>query len=161
MEESLEGRYLVISNVFLDVTNQLDKHLAGNEIINMTNLAGQVFHMVVANNSLLGPPGNTLPGSFATAVTGVMNQSQTSGTVLTNGYSIILSDFSQITVGTVPPIPVSTTNSSGGFNVTWNSPFFSLQGATNVNGPYITIPGATSPYTPPITNASGFYRLVY
>jgi len=160
MEESLEGRYLVISNVFLDVTNQLDKHLAGNEIINMTNLSGQVFHMVVANNPLLGPPGNTLPGSFATAVTGVMNQSQTSGTVLTNNYSIILSDFSQITLGAVPAFPVSATNSGGVSQVIF-SPFFSLQGATNVVGPYTTIPGATNPYTIPFNSPAGFYRSVY
>jgi hypothetical protein len=41
------------------------------------------------------------------------------------------------------------------------SPFFSLQGATNVAGPYTTIPGATSPYTVPLTNPVGFYRIVY
>ena len=160
MEESLEGRYLVVSNVFLDVTNQLDKHLAGNEIINMTNLNGQVFHMIVANNPVLGPYGYTLPCSFATAVTGVMSQSQTSGTVLTNGYEIILSDFSQITPGTVPSVPVSAVKSKDVIQLLF-SPFFSLQSATNVAGPYVTIPGATNPFTISPTNPANFYRIVY
>ena len=159
MEESIEGQYLVVSNVFLGLTNA-DPHLNAGQTINMTNLAGQVFKIFVANNPNLPAPGNQLPGTFAASVVGVMQQSQSSGTALTNGYNIVLSDLSQITVGTVPSSPVSTTNSSGVLQVVF-SPFFSLQGATNVTGPYTTIPGATSPYIVPLTNPVGFYRIVY
>ena len=164
MEESIEGRYLVISNVFLDVTNQVDKHLAGNEIINMTNLTGQVFHMIVANNPLLGPPGNVLPGPFATSVTGVMSQTQTSGTVLTNGYNIILSDFSQITVGTPPLLPILLSIQLSGANVvlTWSDASFSLQSSTIVTGPYTTLSGAASGFTTNInSNSQQFFRLIH
>src|ERR1035437_4045054 len=165
MEESIEGRYLVISNVFLDVTNQVDKHLAGNEIINMTNLTGQVFHMIVANNPLLGPPGNFLPGPFATSVTGVMSQTQTSGAVLTNGYNIILSDFSQITVGTPPvivPIPLNIQLSGANVVLTWSDASFSLQSSTIVTGPYTTISGASSGFTTNInSNSQQFFRLIH
>jgi hypothetical protein len=160
MEESIEGRYLVISNVFLGITNA-DLHLVGNEIIFMTNLTGQVFHMIVANNLLLGPPGNFLPGPFATSVTGVMSQSQTSGTVLTNGYEIILSDFSQITVGTPPLLPVLLNIQLSGTNVvlTWSDASFSLQSATIVTGPYTTITGASSGFTTNTALAEMFFRL--
>ena len=160
MEESIEGRYLVISNVFLGVTNA-DLHLVGNEIIFMTNLTGQVFHMIVANNPLLGPIGNFLPGPFATSVTGVMSQSQTSGTVLTNGYEIILSDFSQITVGTPPLLPVLLNIQLSGANVvlTWSDASFSLQSATIVTGPYTTITGAVSGFTTNTALAEMFFRL--
>jgi hypothetical protein len=164
MEESIEGRYLVISNVFLGITNA-DLHLVGNEIIFMTNLTGQVFHMIVANNPLLGPPGNFLPGPFATSVTGVMSQTQTSGTVLTNGYNIILSDFSQITVGTPPvivnPIPLNIQLSGANVVLTWSDASFNLQSSAIVTGPYTTISGAASPFTTNTISAQQFFRLIH
>jgi len=164
MEETNEGRYMVVSNVFLAVTNA-DAHLVGNEIIFMTNLTGQVFRMIVANNPVLGPIGYALPGSFATSVRGVMSQSQTSGTVLTNGYSLILTDFSQIEVGTPPvivnPIPLNIQLSGANVVLTWSDASFNLQSATNVVGPYSNIPAAAgqTTYTDAITNQANFYRL--
>ncbi|HAO79863.1 MAG TPA: hypothetical protein DCQ92_12990 [Verrucomicrobia subdivision 3 bacterium] len=164
MEETNEGRYMVVSNVFLAVTNA-DAHLVGNEIIFMTNLTGQVFRMIVANNPVLGPVGYALPGSFATSVRGVMSQSQTSGTVLTNGYSLILTDFSQIEVGTPPvivnPIPLNIQLSGANVVLTWSDASFNLQSATNVVGPYSNIPAAAgqTTYTDAITNQANFYRL--
>jgi hypothetical protein len=162
-EESLEGRYLVVSNVFLAYTNA-DQHLAGNGIIFMTNLTGQVFRMSVANNPLLGPVGTILPGTYASAVRGVLSQSQTSGTVLTNGYSIVLSDFSQIDFTTPPilPIPLTYGYSAGTLTMSWTDSAFTLQSSTNVTGPYVDVPGAVSPFT---TNAAAsaipvqFFRL--
>jgi len=164
MEETNEGRYMVVSNVFLAVTNA-DAHLVGNEIIFMTNLTGQVFRMIVANNPVLGPLGYALPGSFATSVRGVMSQSQTSGTVLTNGYNLILSDFSQIEVGTPPvivnPIPLNIQLSGANVVLTWSDASFSLQSATIVTGPYTTISGAASGFTTNITsNSQLFFRLI-
>ena len=164
MEETNEGRYMVVSNVFLAVTNA-DAHLVGNEIIFMTNLTGQVFRMTVANNPMLGPIGYTLPGSFATSVRGVMSQSQTSGTVLTNGYSLILTDFSQIEVGTPPvivnPIPLNIQLSGANVVLTWSDASFNLQSATNVAGPYTMISGATSPFTTNTAASQLFFRLFH
>ena len=164
MEETNEGRYMVVSNVFLAVTNAAPQ-LSGNEIIFMTNLTGQVFRMIVANNPVLGPVGYSLPGSFATSVRGVMSQSQTSGTVLTNGYSLILSDFSQIEIGTPPvivnPIPLNIQLSGANVVLTWSDASFNLQSATNVAGPYSNIPAAAgqTTYTDGISNQANFYRL--
>jgi|GEM_PF-862564 len=164
MEETNEGRYMVVSNVFLAVTNAAPQ-LSGNEIIFMTNLTGQVFRMIVANNPVLGPIGYSLPGSFATSVKGVMSQSQTSGTVLTNGYSLILSDFSQIEIGTPPvivnPIPLNIQLSGANVVLTWSDASFNLQSATNVAGPYSNIPAAAgqTTHTDAITNQASFYRL--
>ena len=93
-----------------------------------------------------------------------MSQAQTSGTVLTNGYDIILSDFSQITVGTPPlsPIPLSFLWSSPNLTLTWNDPSFSLQSSTNVTGTYTTISGASSGFTTNTTSSSTkFFRLYH
>lgn len=125
MEESLEGRYLVVSNVFFGITNA-DPQLVGGETIFMTNLTHQVFRLYVANNPVLGPIGYTLPGSFAASVNGVMSQGQTSGTVLTNVYDMILSDFSQIVVGT-GPTPLNFQSSGPNLQMTWSDASFSLQ----------------------------------
>jgi hypothetical protein len=163
MEENLEGRYLYVTNVYIGVTNA-DPHIVGGMTIFMTNTTGKVFRMTMANNPVLGPIGYVLPGSFATSITGVLSQSQTSGTVLTNGYSLILADFSQITIGTpsVAPIPLTFTSSAGSFTLSWSDPSFSLQSSTNVAGPYSTISGAASPFTTNTTsNAQMFFRLIH
>jgi hypothetical protein len=160
MEESIEGRYLVVSNVFLGITNA-DPHLVGGETIFMTNQTHQVFKLYVANNLGLGPIGYPLPGPFAASVNGVMSQAQSSGTVLTNGYDMILSDFSQIVVGT-GPIPLNFQVLSGSLQLTWSDASFSLQSSTNVTGPYTPISGATSPFTTNLTSHSQqFFRLVH
>jgi hypothetical protein len=60
--------------------------------------------------------------------------------------------------------PLSITNSSGSFKVTWPAPTFGtavLQTATNVAGPYSTVIGATSPYTIPMTNKAAFFRTTW
>lgn len=164
MEESIEGRYLVVSNVFLGITNaNQSAQLVGNQLISMTNSTGQIFKMIVANNPALGPIGTSLPGFYAKSVVGVMSQAQTSGTVLTNNYSIILSDYSQIEFATPPinPIPLSFTSSLGSITLNWADASFSLQMSTNVAGPYSTISGAVSPFTTNTTgNAQMFFRLI-
>ena len=163
MEESIEGRYLVVSNVFFGITNG-DPHLVGGETIFMTNLTRQVFKLYVANNPYLGPIGYTLPGPFASSVKGVMSQAQSSGTVLTNGYDMILSDFSQIVVGT-GPTPLNFQSSGPNLILSWSDPSFSLQSSTNVTGPYNVISGATSPFTTNTASATSgsqlFFRLIH
>jgi hypothetical protein len=163
LEENIEGRYMVISNVFLGTTNAV-ANLVGGEVIFMTNSTSQVFKMTVANNPALGPVGYPLPGNYAKSIVGVMSQAQTSGTVLTNSYSIVLSDFSQIEFATpsVAPIPLTFTSSAGSFTLSWSDPSFSLQSSTNVAGPYSTISGAASPFTTNTTsNAQMFFRLIH
>lgn len=165
MEENIEGRYLVVSNVFLGTTNNATP-LQGGQTIYMTNSTGQIFRMTMANNVALGPVGYPLAGTYATAVRGVMTQSQTSGTVLTNFYSMVFSDNSQIDFATPPivPIPLSFVASGGSLTLNWNDSSFTLQFSTNVAGPYVDVSGATSPFT---TNAvlstvpAQFFRLYH
>lgn len=66
-----------------------------------------------------------------------------------------------VTVGTLSPIPLSTQYANGKLAISWTNPAFSLQFSTNVAGPYVTIPAAASPYNAPMTNTTGFYRLVH
>jgi hypothetical protein len=51
--------------------------------------------------------------------------------------------------------------SAGSFVLSWTNAAFGLEFSTNVAGPYTPIPGITSPYTAPMTNSTGFYRLVH
>jgi hypothetical protein len=113
-----EGAYVVISNVFLGITNA-SPTLVVDETIFATNLTGQVFTLRVPNNALTQPFGGTLSGNFAKSIKGALAQFQGSGTVLTNNYSIYLDLLSNIEYGTPPapqspPPTISSTVNSGG-----------------------------------------------
>ena len=56
-------------------------------------------------------------------------------------------------------IPLNIALNSGKVTLTWGSPAFSLQSATNLAGVFTNIPGATSPYTNAITSKQQFFRL--
>jgi hypothetical protein len=163
MEESLEGRYLVVSNVFLAVTNASTRMEAGKPVF-MTNLTGQVFNLLVPNTINIDSNGKFLPGPFATSVRGVMSQSTTIA-IPTNGYSILICLVSDIEVGTPPstalgPIPLNIQLIGTDAVLTWTNSSFFLQSSTNVQGTYNTIPGAASPYTNPAIGLQNYYRLV-
>jgi hypothetical protein len=103
---AVEGSYVVVSNVFLGITNS-GGALLPDQTIFMTNLTGKVFTMRVPNNALAQTTFTGLPGTFAKSVKGVMAQFQTSGTVLTNAYGIYYDLQSNIEVGTPPVILIS------------------------------------------------------
>jgi hypothetical protein len=102
---AVEGSYVIVSNVFLGTTNS-GGILLPDQTIFMTNLTGQVFTMRVPNNALSQTALTPLPGTFAKSVRGAMAQFQTSGTVLTNAYTIYYDLQSNIEVGTPPVIVV-------------------------------------------------------
>ena len=110
---AVEGSYVVISNVFLAITNvnQTDA-LLPDQTIFATNLTGQKFFLRVPNNALAATALTPLPGTFATSIVGAMSQFQASGTVLTNNYAIYYDLTANITVGTPPSPLVSPTISS-------------------------------------------------
>lgn len=103
---AIEGAYMIISNVFLGITNS-GGTLSPDQPIILTNLTGQKFTMRVPNNALAQTTFTPLPGAFAKSVRGVISQIQTSGTVLTNNYQMFYDLQSNIEVGTPPVILVS------------------------------------------------------
>jgi hypothetical protein len=103
---ALEGSYVVISNVFLGITNS-GGLLQPDQTIFCTNLTGQKFFLRVPNNVASQTALTTLPGTFATSVRGAMSQFQTGGGALTNLYAIYYDLTANIEVGTAPVILVS------------------------------------------------------
>jgi hypothetical protein len=70
--------------------------------------------------------------------------------------------FSDVVIVTAPaPEPLLTQAVAGNLVLSWTSPLWTLQSATNISGPYSTISGASSPYTNPISGSQQFFRLVY
>jgi hypothetical protein len=114
---SVEGSYVIVSNVFLALTNTSGL-MAANDSIYMTNLSGQVFTLRVPSNVAADPVGNPLPGTFAASVRGAMAQFQGTGSVLTNNYAIYLDNRSNIELGTPPaPMPIIQSISFNGGNI--------------------------------------------
>lgn len=106
---AVEGSYVIISNVFLAITNS-GGLLSPDETIFATNLTGQKFSLRVPNNPVSQTALTTLPGNFAKSVRGVIAQFQTSGAVLTNNYQMYYDLQSNIELGNPPP-PVPTISS--------------------------------------------------
>jgi hypothetical protein len=100
---AVEGSYVIISNVFLGITNTGGAVLPDQTIF-ATNLTGQKFFLRVPNNPAAQTVLTSLPGTFATSVKGVMSQFQTTGTVLTNLYAMYYDLQSNIEVGNPPVI---------------------------------------------------------
>jgi hypothetical protein len=161
MESFYEGRLVVVSNVFLAVTNVSGVVIAGQSIY-MTNLVGQTFRLINPTPAI-EPQGFPVP-AFAASVRGVISQSD-NAVPLDSGYSMYLLRSSDIEAGTPPtaPTPESLQISVSGGNavMTWTSPLFNLQASPSVTGTYTNIPGATSPYSYPISGGERYFRLAY
>ncbi len=163
MEKTNEGRFVVVSNVFLTLTNANGLMVAGGPIF-MTNLSNQGFTLLVPDNILSDPAGNPLPGSptgppyviFASSVQGVISQSDGSATP-TNGYRMYLSLRSDI-VTPAPSLQIKQVGTD--VILTWSDATYVLQGSPLVTGTYTTIPSSTSPYTNAITGSEQYFRLV-
>lgn len=106
---AVEGSYVIISNVFLAITNS-GGLLSPDQTIFATNLTGQKFSLRVPNNPISQTALTPLPGNFAKSVRGVIAQFQTSGTVLTNNYQMYYDLQSNIEVGNPPPPVPSITS---------------------------------------------------
>lgn len=162
MESTYEARYVVVSNVFLALTNTTGGILAGTSIY-MTNLSGQTFRLVNPA-AAIGPQGLT-PPAFATSVKGVMTQVD-STSPFSDGYSIYLFDMADIEAGTPPspspsPAPLSINKYGNDLVLSWTNAVFNLQAAPAVTGVYTNILGAASPYTNSVGGDLNFFRLKY
>lgn len=161
MESTYEGRYVVVSNVFLGLTNS-SVILSGGTVF-MTNLTGQVFRLF--NPAPAIDPQGLTPPEFAVSVRGVMTQNDNTSP-FDSGYSIFLLQFADIEAGTPPspaptPEPLVIQQSGSDVTLTWTNSAFSLQAAPLVNGTYTNIPSAVSPYTTPISGNQRYFRLIY
>lgn len=85
----------------------------------------------------------------------------TIGYTVTDNFGGTSSSVITVDVVNLSPIPLSAHLSAGSFVLSWTNAAFGLEFSTNVAGPYTPIPGITSPYTAPMTNSTGFYRLVH
>lgn len=99
MEELIEGRYMVVSNVFFGIATNQTLFTAGGSVF-MTNGLTKKFNGTVANNPVIDIVGTAPAFGFAKSIRGVMTQAQSSGTALTNGYSILIAGGTYIDQGT-------------------------------------------------------------
>jgi hypothetical protein len=157
MESTYEGRYVVVSNVFIGFTNTPPVVLSGASVF-MTNLTGQVFRLFNPSPAIQ-PQGVGLP-AFARSVRGVMTQ--TDGTSpFDSGYNMFLLDNNDVEAGVAPPTPIPLNIAQSGSDVvlTWSDPAFSLQAAPKATGTYTNVPGAVSGYTVPASATESYFRL--
>lgn len=117
MEELIEGRFVVVSNVFFGVASNVSGLYTAGGTVFMTNGLGKKFNALVANNTLIDIVGTAPTATFAKSIRGVMSQSQSSGTVLTNFYSIVIAGGAYIEPGTPvtanPDAFTMTSNTTG------------------------------------------------
>ena len=99
MEELIEGRYMVVSNVFFGIATNQTLFTAGGSVF-MTNGLGKKFNATVANNPVIDIVGTAPTFTFAKSIRGVMTQAQSSGPVFTNGYSILIAGGTYMEAGT-------------------------------------------------------------
>jgi hypothetical protein len=168
METNLEGRFIMITNVFF--TNTATLSTTANVTIAVTNALGQRLLMFFPNGTDPDCRGKTLP-TFAATVSGVLNQFASGSTYTKAGYEITVTRWADIV--TTPPTAVTATISAvspNAVSLTWPAvPYsyaYSVLAATNAAGPYLPLaPGLTfttsdgSYIDPNVTSSPKFYRI--
>lgn len=159
MEASIEGSYLVISNVFLQGAGG---NFSSGANYNMTNLNGLVAQLRIDTRAVdvIGQP---IP-AFASSIKGVMGQFDSSAP-FTSGYQFFLTQYTDLVAGTPPapsanPIPLEFSVNGGNLVLTWTNSAFLLQAAPAVSGTYTNVPNATSPHPVPLNGDQRYFRLV-
>ena len=145
--KSIESSLVVVSNVFMQVGT--GSFISGSTV-NLTNLNNAVFPAYISPY-VYDVVANPIP-NFAASITGVLAQHAT-GSVYTNGFQLVMTQYSDLVAGTPPtlPIPLVTGYTAGTLTLSWSDPAFILQSSTNAAGPYVDVPGAFSPFA---TNAA-------
>jgi hypothetical protein len=156
METNVEGSLVVVSNVFLQ---QSTPQFVSGSTINMTNVNRKYFSLYInAGSDVIA---KTIP-QFAASIAGVMGQFTTT-VPATNGYELLIIQYSDLVSGTAPGLPMPLQIQRAGTNVLvswWAIASYTLQTATSLNGTYTDVTGATSPVTNSISSSpTKFYRL--
>ena len=137
METNLEGRFIMITNVFF--TNTATLSSSANVTITVTNALGQRLLMFFPNGTDPDSRGKTLP-SFAWTVSGVMNQFASGSTYTKAGYEITVTRWADVVTAPPPAVTADIKVSASGALLTWEAvPYsysYSIFAATDAAGPY-------------------------
>lgn len=164
--KSIESSLVAVFNVYPNNTNA---YYVSGSTVTLTNLSGLTFPQYVNPyvSSVIASP---VP-AFASSITGLMAQ-HASGSVYTNGFQLLVTQYSDIVAGTPPVGPASitiSTVSASGSNVTltWTpnpagSYSYSVWRTTALGGAWTPLQSGISgtSYTDTsATTGAGFYRV--
>ena len=116
MKSAIEGKRVVVSNVFLQGAGDPSGFVAGSNV-NLTNLLGQVFTLR-ADARVIELAAQPIP-EVATLI-GVMGQFKSTGAPYTNGFQMFVTRYADV-IPTVPTVPVEITKTSTNTTVSWSS----------------------------------------
>jgi hypothetical protein len=150
-EKSLEGKTVMLTNVFFGANAGTVISTAANTAVTVTNAAGETFTLLFSSQDL-DTAGQTLPG-FAYSVIGVFNQNLNNAAVPRNqGYQIEVTRFVDIVTDAPPAVTVSATHTGNKTTLSWeNVPWdnvnfsyasnysYSVLGSASVEGPYTPV----------------------
>lgn len=150
-EKSLEGKTVMLTNVFFGTNAGTIISTAANTVVTVTNGAGETFTLLFSSQDL-DTAGQTLP-EFAYSVIGVFNQNLNNAVVPRNqGYQVEVTRFVDIVTDAPPAVTVSATHIGNKTalsweNVAWDNVNFSyasnysysVLGSASVEGPYTPV----------------------
>ncbi len=168
-ETNLEGRIVMLTNVFFGTNAGSVISTAANTTVVVTNEAGETFNVFFSSVDL-DTAGQTLP-EFAWSVIGPMTQNLNNTTNPRNqGYSVTVTRFADIVTGAPSPVTVTGSLGGGGTTLTWTAvPYnysYSVLAATAVDGTYtpiatgLTFANALGTYTDTTGGSQKFYKIV-
>jgi hypothetical protein len=165
METNIEGRFVMMTNVYFGADGQTLFPNGANAIV--TNSAGVPF-IVFISSQCLELVGQPMP-PFAYSVLGAMSQFQ-SGAYTSAGYELNVTSLADINTNPPPATTISVARSGTNAVLTWTAvPYsysYSVLSATNVTGPYLpvatglTFNSTSGTYTVPMTGLTKFYEIV-
>jgi hypothetical protein len=150
-EKSLEGKTVMLTNVFFGTNAGTVISTAANTAVIVTNAAGETFTLLFSSQDL-DTAGQTLP-EFAYSVIGVFNQNLGNGITPRNqGYEVEVTRFVDIVTDAPPAVTISVTHTGNTTTLSWeNVPWdnvnfsyasnysYSVLGSASVEGPYTPV----------------------
>lgn len=154
-ETNLEGRVVMLTNVFFGTNAGNVIPTSGNTTVTVTNAAGETFYVFFSSQDL-DTAGQTLP-EFAWSVIGPMTQNQGNGATPYNAnYNVTVTRFADIVTAAPSPVTVAISRAGSSATLTWtNVPYnysYSVLAATAATGPYVPIASGLT-----FTTAAGAY----
>jgi hypothetical protein len=165
METNIEGRFVMMTNVFFPTDGTVLFPSGGNVIV--TNQAGVPFIIFISAQcaEVIGQPMPT----FAWSVLGAMSQFQ-SGNYSSAGYELNVTSLGDIITNPPPAVMVSVSLSGTHVILNWTAvPYsysYSVLGAANLEGPYLpvatglTFTTANGAFTDTLGSSAKFYKVV-
>jgi len=151
--EALEGSIVMLTNVFFGTNAGTTISTNANQVVTVTNAAGERFLLAFAPQDL-DTAGQTFP-SFAYSVIGVLNQNLGNAVTPRNqGYQIAISRFSDIVTDAPPAAVVSIDHTGNNTTLSWpNVPWDNVNYSYGSNYSYSVL-AAQSAYTASLNGAA-------